>query len=106
MDPDTLIADVIGFRPSEIVENIVDNQLGLAGLKEVGIEYLGYMPILDPFGSYFFYPDHCYPRDGVDSGEKGGGGRGRFRYNSPIIGYVKTGSSVEEDVAAQLESLF
>jgi hypothetical protein len=98
LDPDTLIADVIGVNITEVVDNFVDTNLGLAGLKTVSIDYLGYMPIFDPFGSYFFYPDHCYPRGGTDPGEKGDNS-GRFRYNSPIIGYVKTGSSVEEDVA-------
>ena len=61
------------------------------------------MPIFDPFGSYFFYPDHCYPRQ--EEGEEKGRS-GRFRYNSPIVGYVKTGSSVEDDIVAQLDSLF
>ena len=56
------------------------------------------MPIFDPFGSYFFYPDHCYPRK--DDDEEKGGNSGRFRYNSPVIGYVKTGSSVEDDIVA------
>jgi len=55
------------------------------------------MPILDPFGSYFFYPDHCFPSMWKS---------GSTRYNSPIIGYVRTGASIEEDIVAQLDSLF
>jgi len=54
------------------------------------------MPIFDLFGAYFFFPDHCYPsRD--DKPE---------RYLSPIIGYVKTGASIEQDIVRQLTSLF
>jgi len=56
------------------------------------------MPLLDPFGAFFFYPSHCYVNMN--------GRRGATRFNSPVIGYVKTGSSIEEDVVEQLESLF
>ena len=62
------------------------------------------MPIFDPFGSYFFYPDHCYPKR--DKRESKAGGGPTLRYNSPIIAYVRTGASIEDDIVEQLDSLF
>jgi len=50
--------------------------------------------MLDFIGPYAFFPSHCYP------------GPGRLRYNSPIIAYVKTGSSIENDIIEQMTSLF
>ena len=71
MDPNTLIKDVIGIDISGAVDSFIDNQLGLAGLEPVNLNYLGYMPIFDPFGAYFFYPDHCYPRGTGGEGKSG-----------------------------------
>ena len=79
--------------------------MGLGGLEAVDINYLGYMPIFDPFGSFFFYPDHCYPNQKKGEMTKSESTEAT-RYNSPIIGYVRTGASVEEDIVAQLDSLF
>ena len=50
--------------------------------------------MLDFIGPYAFFPSHCYP------------GAGRLKYNSPIIAYVKTGSSIENDIIEQMTSLF
>lgn len=97
MDPNTLIQDIIGFNVTAQVDNFIDEQLGLGGLENVDLNYLGYMPIFDPFGSFFFYPDHCYPPMWKT---------GSTRFNSPVIGYVRTGASVEDDIVAQLDSLF
>jgi hypothetical protein len=43
--------------------------------------------MLDFVGPYGFFPNHCYPPPG-----KG------MRFNSPVIAYVKTGSSIENDI--------
>ena len=56
------------------------------------------MPFIDPFGSFFFFPSQCHPNTK--------GRKSATRFTSPIIGYVKTGASVEQDVVEQLESLF
>jgi hypothetical protein len=72
------------------VEDYVEEQIGISGLETINIEYLGYMPFIDPFGSFFFFPSQCHPNTK--------GRKSATRFTSPIIGYVKTGASVEQDV--------
>jgi hypothetical protein len=40
-----------------------------------------YVPMMDPLGPYLFFPSHCYGSED--------------KFNSPIIGYVVTGSTFE-----------
>ena len=65
------------------------------------MDIIGYLPLVDPLGPYLFYPSHCYP-DGVG----GTGFEDITKYNSPIIAVIRTGSSIEQHVIDQLESLF
>ena len=97
-NPEALIQDVIGVNVTKIIDDFVEEQIGLSGLETINIEYLGYMPMMDPFGAYFFFPEHCFVNTG--------GNRGATKFSSPVIGYVKTGASVEMDVVEQLQSLF
>ena len=97
-NPNAVLQDVFGVNVTEIVEDFVEKQIGISGLETFSIEYLGYMPFMDPFWSFFFFPQHCHPA------EKGSGIDRKFA--SPLVGYVKTGASVENDVVEQLESLF
>ena len=61
--------------------------------------------MLDITGPFAFFPSHCYPSGAsLDDDEKGM--NEATQYNSPVIAYVKTGASIEEDVIAQLRSLF
>lgn len=57
--------------------------------------------MIDPLGPYAFFPAHCFP-EGVGSRESQFVGR----YNSPNVAYIRTNSTVEEDVIEQLQSLF
>lgn len=97
-DPEALLQDVLGVNVTEIVDDFIEDQLGISGLETINLEYLGYMPLLDPFGAFFFYPSHCYVNTRGD--------KAATRFSSPVIGYVKTNSSIEEDIVEQLESLF
>jgi len=89
-DPEALVQDLLGFNTTQVVEDFLTKQLGLPDidLDKFDLKYLGYMPIFDPFGAYYFFPDHCYPNRNNKPG----------RYQSPIIGYVKTGASIEQDI--------
>ena len=61
--------------------------------------------MLDITGPFAFFPSHCYPSGAsLDDDEKGM--NEATQYNSPVVAYVKTGASIEEDVIAQLRSLF
>ena len=44
------------------------------------------------------YPAHCYPTNKMD--------RASVQYRAPLIGYIKTGSDIEDDIISQLNSLF
>ena len=107
-NPEQLLSDITGVNITALIEDFVanipddideiTNVLREATLK---IDIKGYMPLRDPFGPYFFFPKHCYP--------EGVGGKSldeATQYNSPVIAYVKTGSSIERDIIKQLESLF
>ena len=48
---------------------------------------------MDPQGPYYFFPSHCYP-----NGVGGDKVEDATKYNSPVIAYIKTGSSIEDDV--------
>ena len=104
-NPQTLLADVTGVNITAIVESALDQipdpTSFLNQFQNVNVKLTGYLPLLDFLGPYAFFPSHCYP-SGVGSGKL----RTVTRYNSPVIAYVKTGASVEQDIIEQLESLF
>ena len=78
------------------MEDLITQIPDTNSLENIDISVIGYLPMLDFFGPYSFFPSHCYP----------GSQDGRLRYNSPVIAYVKTGSSVETDIIDQMTSLF
>ena len=57
-----------------------------------------YIPVFDPLGPYLFYPQHCYQSKYRIEKE--------FAYNNPVIAYIKTGNTLEEDLIEQLKALF
>ena len=71
----------------------IDN-LDVLGLTDEEIPKKVYVPVLDIFGPYFFYPPHCKPR----SKDK--------LYESPIIGVFKNDNQVQRDVINTMRSLF
>lgn len=58
--------------------------------------------MIDIVGPFAFYPDHCFPVQD----ERNRKGAENIKFNSPVIAYIKTGSSIEDDIIDQLESLF
>ena len=70
-------------------------------VEVANVNMVGYLPLRDIFGPYFFFPSHCYPST-KDESELSQA----TRYNSPVVAYVKTGASVEQDIVDQLRSLF
>jgi hypothetical protein len=56
------------------------------------------LPVLDPLGPYLFYPPHCY----VTDNDK----KTRNKYSSPVIGYVRNGNQIEQDMVDSLQTIF
>jgi hypothetical protein len=54
--------------------------------------------MMDVQSPYAFYPAQCIHTSAKD--------QARGRYNSPIIGYLRKGSAVEDDLIGQLSALF
>ena len=69
-------------------------------VEERTLEMDGYIPAQDVAGPFGFFYDHCF-REKKENQE----GIRDPKYNSTIIGYVKTGASIEDDILAQLQSL-
>lgn len=103
-DPNTILVAATGFNLTEAVETalaIVPDIPNIVELEDRVFELQGYLPLLDITGPFSFFPSHCYP-----SGVGGKSLSAATRYNSPVIAYVKTGASVEQDIISQLEALF
>ena len=49
-----------------------------------------YMPLLNIYGPYFFYPPHCHPRNDTS------------RFHSPVIGVFKNHNEIEDDIINSL----
>ena len=103
-NPEALLSDLIGFDISafardtlnQIPTNEVDLETYLrTNYETININIQGYLPLRDPFGPFFFFPKHCYPRE--EKRSKSGLSEAT-RYNSPVIAYVRTGASVEQDI--------
>ena len=90
-DPEATFQEISNINVTELINNLT--VLELEEL-EVEVPVATYVPMLDPMGAYLFYPDHCY------------GKKRRQLFSSPVIAYVKTGSSVEDAVISQIDSLF
>lgn len=109
MDPEALIEDVIGVNLTEEVERVIEENFPtiptVEQLENIDINFSGYIPMLDITGPFAFFPSHCYPSGAsLDEDEKGM--NEATQYISPVIAYVKTGASIEEDIITQLKSLF
>ena len=103
-----LLKDVLGVDIAAIINDAVDQvpetEYDLETyLKKrwdiINLEIQGYLPVRDPFGPYFFFPEHCYPNS--ETTDKSGI-QEVTQYNSPVIAYVRTGASVEQDIVAQM----
>ena len=95
-NPEALIEDITGIQISNIIADFIDSIPEVTDyitFDTINIDIIGYFPMLDVVGPYSFFPPHCYP-DKV--GEKDI--ESITRYNSPIIAYVRTGSSIEQHV--------
>jgi hypothetical protein len=84
--PEALLQEVTGVNVTAIVDNLVNSLPNTNNIENINIDIVGYLPMLDFIGPYAFFPSHCYP------------GSGKLRFNSPVIAYVKTGSSIENDI--------
>lgn len=59
--------------------------------KATGLRTLdSYLPVVDPYGPYLFYPSQCQATtEQVSIGRK---------YRSSLIAYVRQGNSIENDI--------
>jgi hypothetical protein len=81
----------LGFNVTEVIDEVLEFDLEDFN---VPIEIKQYVPFLDVTGPYLFYPTQCY-------------GNEKFNiYDSPVIAYIRTNSSVETAVVQSLDSLF
>ena len=101
MDPEALIEDVTGVNITAVVETAIEENFPtiptVEQLEAIELNFSGYVPMLDITGPFAFFPSHCYP-DGVAKDDDEKGMNEATQYNSPVIAYVKTGASIEEDV--------
>lgn len=104
LDPNQLMVDYLGFNLTDTVETYLETIPDLDSITTaLNFEINRHVPLLDFTGPFAFYPSHCYPM-GADNEEKGL--REATMYNSPVIAYVSTGASIEQDLIQQLRSLF
>lgn len=101
MDPEALIEDVIGVNLTEEVERVIEENFPtiptVEQLENIDVSFSGYIPMLDITGPFAFFPSHCYPSGAsLDEDEKGM--NEATQYTSPVIAYVKTGASIEQDI--------
>ena len=103
-NPEALVSELTGIDISGEIAKFIDQIPTVEdyiSVETINLDVIGYFPLIDPFGPYAFYPEHCYP-DGV--GKPGIEDYGK--YNSPIIAYIRTGSDIEDDIIDSLTSLF
>ena len=72
--------------------------LKLTGLEDLQLERLKgkatiktYIPLLNIYGPYFFYPPHCHPSAGTGL------------FHSPVIGVFRHDNEVEDDIINSLQ---
>jgi hypothetical protein len=57
-----------------------------------------YIPVVDPYGPYLFYPSQCQSNEGLIAAGR--------KYRAPVIAYIKQGNQIEEDIVDQLQAIF
>jgi translation elongation factor EF-4 len=60
-NPNLLIQDLTGINITAIVEDIISQIPDTNSIENIDISVIGYLPMLDFFGPYAFFPSHCHP---------------------------------------------